>query len=585
LQKIISMKDETKKYIAKLKDVINEKRHPLYEKSVKLQKDYEKWMTGEGLDTDLRTLRRRESVEDFQERKRVTTQILPRVIQNACDLFDEAFRNNNIKISVESENPNSLALIQGQLNSFYKWQSIDEYWQGRFKDLTFQDPNSWIMTEFYDSGDINCYPLEISSTDMLDYSYVNGKIDYVIFKRNESFFLYTNTLRLKATKEGKLLEAVIDDLGNTTLGTVTIEDKNKVVYTVEYSEVYEYNESFALQIGYKRDRKDKDLFIAPTEKARFDIIRLVNMFSEYDINLLFHVFLQKYEYGPACTAPNCNSGVDMTTNQKCNKCRGTGIEMSHESGMDTLKVPLPQNVIPSELLDLSKLSHYTSLPIDVVKHQKEEILQTISDIERAIAGTDIFTKSEVQANATATQINDSTQKKNNVLYPFAVKYCQTYQFFTEKIADILQLSQQIDVEYWIDKNMMRESVGEMLGKIATANTSGVPQGMINDMYDDVAYVMYLNAPEQMKKHNTRKRIDPFWGVAPSLKQASLSMLPIDNYVRVLSTYIEYILTQCEEDAEFYNLPTERQDQAIAVHVTALQEQVKTTLPPIDYDLA
>lgn len=571
------MKQRTEYLISKLKEVVDGNRHSLYTQSTNLQSDYTTWITGDGLNAQVRRLRRREDDKDFKERQNITTQLLPRIMGNARDSFSEAFRNNNIKIEVSGEDK-ALEIINEQMLTFSRFDSLDEYWGNKFLNLSFTDPNAWIITKFYEE---KTAPLVVNSSQMLMYEYVNDVLDYVCFQQGSTYYLWSMDTVLTCMKkeQGQLKEGSVDDYGKTIIASTTFKDKNGNEHIVDYSEVYPYNEAFAVQVGYIPHIVTDGLYVAPTEKARPDITRLINLCSEYDVNMLLHVFLQKFEYAQPCTNRNCTGGISSVDGSTCEHCKGTGFEPSHTSALDTVKVPLPFSGNPAELMDLSKLSHYTSLPIDVLQHQRDEIHQCIKSIEVTIAGSDIFTRKDLAEAATATEVNSNTQKQNNTLYPFAVKYCQTYQFFVEKIADIKLISDQIDFSYWIDKNMLRESVASLLSQISAAQGSGVPEGIIADMYDEVAYVMYLNRPEQQKKHEVRKRINMYFATPLQEKVSSLSLLPMDNEIRIKATYTEWILLQAELINEvFYDLGIEQQDNIINEIVLLIKQQITVASP-------
>lgn len=564
------MKERTLFLIKKLEAALNGTRHPLYNRSSMMQKEYTMWLTGEGLNEKVRRLRRREADEDYKERKEVTVQLLPRVMANARDSFGEAFRNNNIKISIDSIDNEALAGLKAQLATFNVYDSLEEFWQNKFLNLSFTDPNAWIVTKIY-AG--KTAPIIVSSQQMLMYEYNNHKLDYVCFVKDGTHYLWSHDIVLtcKPKELGKWEEERTDDYGNAVIGSVYITDKLGREYIVDYSEVYNYTDTFAIQVGYIPHYTVEGLYVSPAEKSRPDITRLINLCSEYDINILFHVFLQKFEYAQPCTERSCSGGINQVDGSTCSHCKGTGFEPSHGSSMDTVKLPLPFNGSANEMIDLSKLSHYAKLPIEVLNHQREELLQCIKSIEVAIAGSDIFSRKELAEAATATEINSNVQKQNNTLYPFAIKYCQTYQFFVEKVADLLLLSEHIIVSYWIDKTMLRESLAALIEQAARAQSSGVPEGLVADMFDEIAYVMYLNRPKHQMKHALRKRLNYYYSTPTQMKAAAMALLPIDNEIRVKSTFCEYILNECERrEAQFYEMDLEEQDRIISNVVSEIQ---------------
>lgn len=546
-----------------LKETIDGKRHSGYARTVELQKKYTKWYTGKGLNKDLRQFRKSESYRDYQERVRITNHIVPRIVKECANSYSEAYRNNNIQIQIEAEKK-QLEKINKVMNEYNGFDSLDEYWQEKYKQLCFTDPNAWIIPFFYrEQEETFCYPVIINSEKMLNYGMKNNKVEWFCFEQDNEFYLIKENYFAKAVKVKDNLsiinasqEEVRDDYGNVVSRSQYIKDKNGNRYIVMESEIYPYKDNLIVRIGYKEE--EKNIKVSALEDAEADIKRLVNLFSEYDVNLLSHVFLQSYEYSQKCQNSQCQNGY-LLNGEMCPRCHGTSFEPSSSSGMDLQKLPLPDNI--DEMIDLSKMKQYVKLPVEVLEKQKDEIKDTIKNIRLTVLGSDIFAREEMTQAATATQILSNDQNKNNNLYAFAIGYCKTYQFQIEKIADIIEVD--VAVSYWIDKSMVKESVPAMMKKITEAQSGGVPYGIVADLYDELANVIYANNLLAKKKHSLRKELDYCYGMSKEQRAAAILQMPENSIVKIQTIYYNKIIEDLlRENEVFFEFSKEKQGKLV-----------------------
>ena len=571
-------------YINLIKSTIDGQRHSKYSETVRLQNKYTTWFTGKGLDETLRHFRINEPLDDYKERVRITNHIVPRVIGDSADAYAEAYRNNNIQIEIKGEQ-NSVDKMNGILEAYNGFESMDEYWEEKFRALNFTDPNAWIIPFFYTKEETKCYPVVINSDKMLNYGELNNMIEWCVFERKNAIYFITDGYFAKVIKKennsvmigNKIIqgEAVVDDYNKIIERTSTFQDKKGEQWIVLESEVYPYKDNFIVQVGYMDSNGIK---IAPVERAESDIVRLTNLFSEYDVNLLGHIFAEKYQYAQKCIDPHCLHGFGENGNE-CHICHGTGLMPNATSGMQIGKIPLPET--KEEMIELSKLAHYVEKPVEVLKIQKEEILDTIKNIRISVIGSDIFSRAELSQAATATEILSNDQNKNNKLYKFAQAYCKTYQFQVEKIADIIEVD--ISVSYWIDKSMVKESAPAMMKKITEAQNGGVPYGIIADLYDEYTNLLYAGDKRSKQKQYWRRRIDFAYGMSKEARMLAVASMPINSDARVQTMFSEIIINNAIRNNEnFFEVPIEKQEVWIIAEVEIVKLQVVNVIPAINF---
>ncbi len=554
------------------------KKHALYKQTTELAKDYKSWMTGVGLDSFVRSYDKRETPTEKTARLKITKHLLPRVSQNVRDSYMKALRNNNVNIDVDTESlgEEEKKSFDNARALFFQFDTVEEYWMNRYKELQFLDPNAWLVVDFYNTDEgVKPYLREVASENVITYKYINGKLKYLIFKEGQDYYLYSLDFVMKASRtEVRTQETVkIDDFGKILSSSRVIQN-----YIVQ-SSMYDYNEAFAMQVGYIRSSVNPEMFVSPLEKARPDIERLVSQVSEYDINTIIHVFMQKFEYAGKCAYHGCVGGT-LADGAICPNCKGTGLQPNHESGIDTVQLPIPRDV--ADMMELSKLVHYVQLPIDIVKHQKEEIMYSIDEIEKTAMNSDIFTRSEI--SATATEKNIELQNVYDILYPFAVKYCQTYQFILEKMADLFGFNEKVKVSYYVDRDMKLKTVVEQMNEIGTAITNNIPSFILNSMIDKLAKTELRNDPEGLKQYETKKLFNITSGLTAQEKSMLIAGLPTDSEIRIMVLMFEHIFVLAEmENKDFYSLEYAAQKTIIDSIVLELKEKMKA--PITRYDIA
>jgi len=104
-------------------------------------------------------------------------------------------------------------------------------------------------------------------------------------------------------------------------------------------------------------------------------MNLIKSKSELDLTIALHVFPQKFQYVPQCSATDCNGGY-KPDGSVCGKCKGTGYEV-HTTAQDAIYLALPRRGHQDELLDLKQLVNYVYPPVDLVQFMDEYVDKTL----------------------------------------------------------------------------------------------------------------------------------------------------------------------------------------------------------------
>src|SRR5690606_34355006 len=114
-------------------------RHQDYERVVNLAKKYKQLITGEGIENQLRQFVRREDKDLFEQRKLITKQITPAVMNSIMKPAYKIPRCDNIKKDIIHPNTKSVDEIIQKAESFFGHISVDSYLAVRFIQLDFID--------------------------------------------------------------------------------------------------------------------------------------------------------------------------------------------------------------------------------------------------------------------------------------------------------------------------------------------------------------------------------------------------------------------------------------------------------------
>jgi len=167
-----------------LKSTIKGARHPFYKRVNELADKYLRLMTGEDIEPLLLQFNPREDDEMFKQRKRITKTIVGAVSGKVKGPFEKVARSNNVtkKLILDSdESNNKSSELDSVLDVYWGDETLDDYMEQRILDLSFNDPNSFIVTESITVGtEVKVFPFEVSSFEAVNYHYTNNSLDYPV---------------------------------------------------------------------------------------------------------------------------------------------------------------------------------------------------------------------------------------------------------------------------------------------------------------------------------------------------------------------------------------------------------------------
>lgn len=610
--------------------ILSGTKHQDYERVCLLAQRYKALITGENAGLLLERFVKREDDEMFDQRVRLTQLITPSLCASVQTPFSRVARNEHITKRVDVKNDEKLAAVQTMLNEFYgaglDENGLDSWLRTRFVELTFSDPNAWMVVVWADFDNLNEYPsprpLEIKAHEAIDFSINNQVVEWLLVanataydkvrkgakmpvgsslsdpsapydpalpynmqftaeQRNKYFenaeayryTMYTDTAAIVYTPVDPRAVDMTAYAAGSELVTLDSKRRNDTSFV---RSVFDYGFTYvpAVRIGYKRDVfTDARTFVNPFHSAMPFLMKSVKTVSELDLTMAQHAFPQKFQYIQRCKGSNdkpCNDGFCMD-GSKCAVCGGTGWKIP-SSAQDAIVLPLPTD--PNEVYDLSKLAWYLSPPADLITFQSQYVDSFSEKVHRAVFNSGVFMQPTIAKTATEKELDmDSAY---DALYPFAGKYSSIYKFVARTCIALADVPvDQTQVLHKFPSDFKLKTIPMLVSQLQQLNDSGAPAFVKSAVTDDLAELVYVDDSVGYLKYKTQKTFFPFAGKNEAQIEFIMDTDYVTSYNKVLFANFESIFSQIErEQKDFYLLNYDEQKAIIDKHVEDLQSELQ-----------
>jgi len=566
-------------------------RHADYKRVCELAKLYKQLITGEDIDSLLRQFTRREDDALFTQRKALTQVITPSVASSIRQPFYKVGRVNNIitKINFKGteDDTNRKEKIDTAILEYYGNLSLDGFMRGRFVDLSFTDPNAFIVTEFDNpergaNGELLAIPkprpLEVSSEQAVNFEYENNQLKWLLVemvgKDGLDYTLYFETHAIKYTQlkydedKFKALEigkAVEVNNGQFSFVLVRVDDKR--VFVVEE---FTHASSVipAIRIGYKQDLVTNGrTFVNPFHDALPYFMKSIKTVSEFDLTMCLHAFPQKFQYVARCEAEGCSGGKNLE-GVECGTCKGTGVSI-HTSTQDAVVLRMPDD--KQDMLNLEQMVHYEYPPIDLIKFQNDYIQQLKNEVRQSVFNSEIFNQSQVVA--TATEMRISLDSVYDTLFPFTEKESEVYRHIVKVSAEYLDIKDVVVIRQF-PKDFKFKTLTDLLAELKLASDSNAAGFVRRELSADIAQAQFIDKPEELKRIMTKEKFYPFPDKTTNEILYIISNNLTNQFNKVLYANFDNIFNELEEDAMvkneyFYDYAFTKQRELLKLKVDAL----------------
>lgn len=550
--------------------------HRDYERSVNLAKDYLSLITGEDVGRMLEQFIKREDTEMFEQRKRITQPITGAVAGSLIKPFYKVSRNDKLKKGFDFNSPSKTEAVKTMIKTFYGEQrkenkGLDFWLKTRFVELSFNDPNAWIVTEWVtpDAQKIaEPKPYEVTSEEAMNFEIKHNELNWLFVKAANYFNKYN--------EKGEFLEVAIGvkytiyEKDNTVTFTEVcrngykkkqidlkpnesfVEAAGKIFVKATYSPNLGYVPAF--RVGYKRDQVTNGrTFVNPFHEAMPYFKKSIKTVSELDLTMALHTFPQKLQYVQKCTGispqKKCSNGK-IADGTECTACSGKGFKV-HTTAQDAILLPMPDD--KDQMIPLDSILTYKSPPIDLIKFQKEYIQDLKLDAHLAVYNSQMFASGELQVAKTATEIDSNMESIYDTLEPYTEKVSEVWKDFVYTFAKLANVEKPEDgnILHQFPSDLKLKTTRMLLEELKAANDSGAPSFMRDAINNDLADIIYTGDDVGKLKYETKHKFFPFNGKNPD----EIAMLVASNYVseftKVLYSNFEAIFTDIEKEKPLF----------------------------------
>lgn len=535
-----------------------------------------------------------------------TLMVPPRKIPKVRPVVDIAQFNGKEEGKPESSEDKDQKLGEAA-SKFHAGKGVDHYLGSVLLDQGAIDPNAFCLVLYNDFDQRyespQPYPSIVSSADAWNYQYLNGELEWLLVhrdyhyevreagdapgrtprnakpeapkekktKKGHAWWIYTSQhhvmmLQVDKGKAASQLEGVVfDSSGNGVDGSiVTMEARETYWYRPTKDELYEVvfyeakvGKVQAFRLGYVPDQTTKgETMVSIFQPAMPYLMKVVKAGSELDLSASLHAFLQKISYENPCrgwTSPEgthfeCNDGLQSGGDSKCKACQGTGYEV-HTSGQDHITLRIPRS--KDEAIDLSSLTHYVQLPVEVLNWQDGYVDKLERAAYRAVYNSDRFQS----ANATTTTATGDIidlQAVYDTLYPCSQWYSRARVLIYELIASFVVGSESLkdlEVAHEFPRNMRFETMAERVALMKALREAGASNGALAQVDDMILDDLYVDDPHARRRAAVMAAFDPFQGKAEATIVTLISQDLCTREDKVFWTNQNRVYSEAEARAE------------------------------------
>jgi hypothetical protein len=561
-----------------VKTIAGKIRHRDYDRVTKLSKKYTQLITGEGIDEQLRQFVRREDTDLFTQRKLITKQITPAVMNSIMKPAYKIPRCDNIKKDIFNASSEKVKQIIEKASSFYGRMSVDDYLATRFIQLDFTDPNTFIVIEFDPFDPLHekasPRPFEVSSEMAINFKFKNNILQWLIVLEPCTF------MRDKQEVPGEKYTMYLND------DIIIYQEVDKDTLNVEGFELKKVGEDRKFLVTYLQPKGGKvqafrvghelDLvtngrtFVSPAEPAMPWLEKSIKHISEMDLSVALHVFPQKAIIALPCPEMHCNKGMNTIENTICKSCSGTGT-LVHKSAHDVIQVPMPRS--GDEMPDLTKYVAYFTPDIALIQWMSDYADKLEEKAIKAVYNSETFKRDQVEKTATGENVD--LQNVYDTLYPISEQLSYLWKGFHWFIAVFTDNDQGTTFFHKFPRDFKFKSESELLNDLKSANESNAPAFLKQEINWDIAMIRYRDDPDSLKRYEVRNKFMPFMGKSPDEITYIFSSGLARQSDKILWANFDIIFSALEkENKGFYDLKHESQAKLVSEKTTAIMEENK-----------
>jgi hypothetical protein len=412
--------------------------------------------------------------------------------------------------------------------------------------------------------------------------------------RKNGTYQYLCTREMAVVKKVNIDIFTIYFAGIIVVAKTAIEQKpnneNTFVATVVNKQVYFQYEVFNtglnelpfIEMGYLA-RPDKDGYMSILYPIESSLRRLINRSSEKELSIALHAFLQKYQFSRKCRhvakdEGRCENGTMSVSRAQCKSCKGTGKEII-TSVQDVMLFELPEN--KDEYFPLSEMTHWPTMPFEIVNFLTEEIPSIMAEMEQTMWGINIATppKGTTITAATATEV---IGRYDTIYKRLACMGAQIERIWAKCLrvtASYAEVSNGLIYRYEYPASYQMETLPELFTILSSAKEAGAPFQIIAAIEMQIMKKQGRILNTDIKWHTCMNEFKPFKSRSASDISIILSGLSETYYYKVLWNFFDEIFEEIkQEQPDFIFMNFSEKQAIVKSKVSQFSEMLALDIP-------
>ncbi len=566
--------------------------HEDYKRVTELSELYKILITGKNHEKLLKRFISREDEDMFAQRTAITQTITPAISSSLMKPFYKVGRAGGVvkKIDYNPKNDEKTKEIFGYVEKFYGNKSLDFYMTNRFTDISFTDPNSFVLVDFkpFDSNveKAKPYPMEINCEAVMNFHYDNDMLEWMLakyaitylnakgeVKEGSQYYMYLDDEIIKLTQVD--VDFTQPDTNFLTIG----DDNDKIKF------IYELFTPFggrvqAERVGYKRDLETNGrTFVNPFHDAMPYFMKMTKIVSELDLTVSLSAFPAKTVYVDKITTDDEQDRDEFKDVKDAFKeLRGAAGKKIATTHQDVTEVELPKD--PRDIMDLNKLIAYSVPPVEFLKWMQDFQNSLEEKCHRSVFNSNSFLKANFMGTATDSLID--MESVYDTLFPFAENYSWVWEGLVKLIAVFTDNDQNLIVLHKFPSDFKFKTVGQLMAELDSANKSGASSYIKDAINQDIARAAFIDDPETLRKNIVKDKFYPFKGKSKEEVLFIISNKKTTEYYSTLWANFDIIFDGIEMEIEdFYQMDQNRQLETVKKKVAELQAQFPKPVSSFD----
>lgn len=587
-----------------LLDIIaNDFRHAYYQVTMNAKQFAKQIVTGEGQEDIVTDFRKAESKKQKEQRNRLTNTLTKYVISRPRKYWKKINRVEGVNVVFKTSDVDKLNQLQKNFENFSEGRDLLQWLNFKLEFLGVTDPNSWVIYERHDTRDAEgniaqtkVYPFIVGCEDVIATKYEfgvltalcvrQGKLDVSVDRNGVKtekvifdWYLYVpgKTIRIREAGVKMNAEPEADETAITIKGDQP-GAKPKRLFVAEFNTGT--TEVPALAAGaYLDEKTDQKTFVTWFDPAEHVFRDLIRDKSFLDVTKTTHVFPKRYEYVRPCEFQNkegkCDKGwMSHDRTIACPSCLGSGKSPTFTTEQQVLQLSMPKGD-SSQLLELSKLSHYEQLPIELPKWLDDQVDKSEKRVMNAVFNGGLIEKATGKEEKTATQVNYEYEDIYDVLQPFADTISRHYELAYRVGAQYLEIS-EFSVDHRFPKDFKMKTMSDLIEEFERLKKSGAGYDALRNVRRQIIEKQNEDNPQVVAAILARYDFLPFDDkTEEEVAQILAVRSPVDDQRVLRENWLEIFIEIENENivAPFYLMTYEKKKAVVQAKVDQFKSKI------------